>query len=236
MARNESYDSPDETPNTQRFNRGKSGTHPLDKSFQPRPEGVVEELGGDELQTLGVTWSDEFSFFRDNSFWEELETILANCDEIMLQLGWDRKAGNGRNFPNNRTSEPFSRLWYAGKIGFECWNLLTWHRGHGPNEITLAQTLYLGRLLTEAEWRDAFKPSILTGKKQRKALSELRDVQNRTAVESVSRRRELIVDLVKETRLSGGALDKWIVAQFAERHSIHVGERTVRGDRAAIRT
>jgi len=108
-----------------RYNRGSDGTHPLDKSFRPNPEGVVEELGGDELQTLRVTWSNKISLFAEGDFWRKLETILANCDEIMLRQGWDRKAGNGRDFPCDRTVDPFSELWYAGKIGFECCNLLT---------------------------------------------------------------------------------------------------------------
>jgi hypothetical protein len=151
------------TSASKRYNRGKDGTHPLDKSFKPRPEGVVEELGRDELQKLGVTWSNEISLFAEGDFWRDLEIILVNCDEIMLRHGWNRKAGNGRDFPGDRTAEPFSELWYAGKIGFECWNLLTWHRENGPNEIALSQTLYLGRLLAEAEWRTAFKPSIVTG-------------------------------------------------------------------------
>jgi len=86
---------------------------------------VVEELGGDELQTLRVTWSNKISLFAEGDFWRKLETILANCDEIMLRQGWDRKAGNGRGFPCDRTVDPFSELWYAGKIGFECCNLLT---------------------------------------------------------------------------------------------------------------
>jgi hypothetical protein len=152
------------TSASKRYNRGKDGTHPLDKSFKPRPEGVVEELGRDELQKLGVTWSNEISLFAEGDFWRDLEIILVNCDEIMLRHGWNRKAGNGRDFPGDRTAEPFSELWYAGKIGFECWNLLTWHREKGPNEIALSQALYLGRLLTEAEWRTAFKPSIDTGR------------------------------------------------------------------------
>jgi hypothetical protein len=148
---------------SKQYNRGKDGTHPLDKSFKPSPEGVVEELGGDELQKLRVTWSNEVSWFAEGDFWRDLEIILRNCDEIMLRHGWDRKAGNGRDFPSNRKAEPFSELWYAGKIGFECLHLLTWHRENGPNEIALSQTLYLGRLLAEAEWRTAFKPSIVTG-------------------------------------------------------------------------
>ena len=91
-----------------RYNRGRDGTHPLDKSFRPNPEGVVEELGGDELQTLRVTWSNKISLFAEGDFFRDLETILANRDEIMLRHGWDRKAGNGRDFPGDRTADPFS--------------------------------------------------------------------------------------------------------------------------------
>jgi hypothetical protein len=166
-----------------------------------------------------------------------LEIILGNCDEIMLRHGWDRKAGNGRDFPSNRKAEPFSELWYAGKIGFECLHLLTWHRENGPNEIALSQTLYLGRLLAEAEWRTAFKPSIVTGKKQRRALSELRETQNRAAKQSVAHRRALITSLLSEAgRRSGGALTKWLVEKLAEEHKINISGRTVRDDLAAIRT
>jgi len=222
---------------SKQYNRGKDGTHPLDKSFKPSPEGVVEELGGDELQKLRVTWSNEVSWFAEGDFWRDLEIILGNCDEIMLRHGWDRKAGNGRDFPSNRKAEPFSELWYAGKIGFECLHLLTWHRENGPNEIALSQTLYLGRLLAEAEWRTAFKPSIVTGKKQRRALSELRETQNRAAKQSVAHRRALITSLLSEAgRRSGGALTKWLVEKLAEEHKINISGRTVRDDLAAIRT
>jgi hypothetical protein len=220
-----------------RYNRGKDGTHPLDKSFKPMPEGVVEELGGDELQKLRVTWSNEISFFKEGDFWQYLETILLNCDEIMLTHGWDRKAGNGRDFPNDRTAEPFSELWYAGKIGFECWNMLTWHREKGPNEVTLSQTLYLGRLLAEAEWRTAFKPSIVTGKKQRRALSELRDTQNRAATQGVADRRALITSLLSEAgQRKGGALENWLVERLAEEHNIIIRIRSVRDDLKFLRT
>lgn len=168
MAKNSSDKGGKGEPAAKRFNRGERGTHPLDKDFQPKPEGVVEVLGGDELQTLSVVWRDDFSFFEEGSFWHDLEVILGNCDKVLLRHGWDRNAGNARNFPGDRTAKPFSEFWYAGKIGFECWNLLNWHRVHGPNEIALSQSLYLGRLLSEAEWRAAFKPATVTGKGVRK--------------------------------------------------------------------
>jgi hypothetical protein len=165
-------------PAEKRFNRGKPGTYPLDKAFEPKPEGVVEVLGGDELQTLTMVWKDDFRLFMEGDFWRNLETILANCDEVMLRHGWNRHEGNGRDFPGDRTAEPFSELWYAGKIGFECWNLLNWHRVHGPNEIALSQAMYLGKLLSEAEWRAAFKRSIVTGKGVRTGASKGGDTRS----------------------------------------------------------
>jgi hypothetical protein len=218
------------------FHRGDDGTHPLDRSFEMRPGGVVETIGGDELQALRVTHGgDGPSFFRKGDFWADLETILANCDAVMLRYGWDRRAGNGRDFPGDRTAEAFSELWYAGKIGFECWNLLNWHRMHGPNEIALAQACYLGRLLTEAEWRAAFKPAIVTGAKQRRHLTDLREGKNSAAKASVAERRRAVAALMRETLLTGGALDKWLARQLSERNGIKVCTRTIRGDRKAIR-
>jgi hypothetical protein len=131
-----------ETPkggnSARRYNRGKTGTHPLDKAFQPKPGGVVEEIGGDELQRLTVTWQDEPALMGPDDFWRALEEILAECDAAMLRHGWNRKAGNGRNFPNERMAKPFSELYFAGKISLECWNLLTHHRPHEPNPVALA--------------------------------------------------------------------------------------------------
>lgn len=226
--------TPAGTPKPKQYNRGKDGTHPLDKSFKPNPEGVVEHLGGDELQSLRVVWGRKLQLFSEGDFWRDLETILANCDEVMLRHDWDRKGG--KNFPNDRSAEPFSELWYAGKIGFECWNLLNFHRERGPNEVALSQALYLGRLMSEFEWRAQFKPSIITGKGQRKHLKELRDTKNRAASDGVARRRALIAAIMKEQKRTGGALDDWLRKQLFTRYGITVAARTIRDDRKALRS
>ena len=234
MAKNNSNTGGKGEPAAKRYNRGERGTHPLDKDFQPKPEGVVEVLGGDDLQTLSVVWRDDFSLFQEGSFWHDLEIILGNCDKVMLRHGWDRHAGNGRNFPGDRTAEPFSELWYAGKIGFECWNLFSWHRVHGPNEIALSDAMRLGQLLAEAEWRAAFKPAIVTGKAQRKTLSEHREKAIKSAQDNASARRALVAEIMGETSLTGGALDKWLQRNLEERHEITVSTRTIRSDKKAL--
>lgn len=222
MAKGKPKNSDKSAPAAKRFNRGERGTYPLDKAFTPKPEGVVEVLGRDELQTLTVTWRslDEWQGFRENDFWNDIETILENCDAVMLRHGWNRHEGNGRNFPHDRTAEPFSELWYAGKIGAECWNLLNHFRAHGLNEIALSNAMYLGRLLCEAEWRAAFKPSIVTGKAQRKTLSEHREKAIKGAKDKVAARRTLVAQLMLETERKGGALDKWLRRELQERHGI----------------
>ncbi|MGR3804907.1 MAG: hypothetical protein ACU0AY_15645 [Marinibacterium profundimaris] len=215
--------------------RGEDGTHPLDKSFKLKPGSVVETIGGDELQTRRITHGgDGPSSSIEVVFWDDLETILANCDEVMLRHGWDRKAGNGSDFPGDRTADAFSELWYAGKIGRECRDLLTRYRERGINEFALAGAMYLGRLLTEAKWRADFKPAVLTGRKQRQTLAGLREGQNRRAKAGVAHRRKLVEDLMSENNLTGGALDLWLARQLAERHGIEISTRTLRADRRAL--
>lgn len=242
MARDKT-DKTDETPvattamrGAKRYNRGKDGTHPLDKSFRHQPGGVVEELGRDELQRLTVTWPDEPAFMGPDDFWRALEETLADCDAVMLRHGWDRKAGNGRDFPDGRTAEPFSELYYAGKIGFECWNLLTHHRPHNPNPVMLAQAVALGRLSAEHEWRQSFKPSIVTGRKQRKTLAAHRGTAHASQRKSMEVRREAIATLLREMNrpLTGGALEENLCKRLLERFGINASRRTIRRDLSTI--
>ena len=216
--------------------RGKDGTHPLDKSFRHQPGGVVEEIGGDELQRLTVTHTEDFPLMGKDDFWHSLEETLADCDEIMLRHGWDRRAGNGRNFPCGRTAEPFSELFYAGMIGESCWNFLTHHRPHDPNPVMLAQAVALGRLLAEHEWRQSFKPSIVTGRKQRKTLAAHRGTAHASQRERLETRREAIAILLREMNrpLTGGALEETLRKRLLDRFKIKASLRTIRRDLSEI--
>jgi len=220
--------------NEQDHNRGTAGTHALDKSFKDKPEGVVETIGGDELQTLKVTWSTKSNFPLAGDFWTNLEGILDDCDQIILEQGWDKKAGNDRDFPGERIAEAFSELWYAGQIGFLCWNLLVHHRERTLNEVALAKILKLGLLLAEFELREAFKPSIVTGTKNRRYLSGLRNEQNEKMKLEVKKRRSLVAELLKQTKLTGGARDKWLIKKLVKLGYREFCPRTIRKDVKAI--
>jgi hypothetical protein len=92
----------------------------------------------------------------------------------------------------------------------------------------------IAALHADWRWRSGHKPSIITGRKQRGHLTELRNTQNQGAKVAVSVRRELIEAMLFETQRTSGALDQWLKKQLSERHKIEVSERTIRSDRKAL--
>lgn len=227
-----------------KYLRGPKGTNPFDKDF-PKNSGVVEEyLGWDGIServlrhypaTSESAEKMPMHHSEEDFFWDYVQRVLDHCDRIMLKHGWDRKAGNSRDFPGDRQADPYSEFWYAGKIGLECWFLLRRRGEEVFNVWVLNEVMRFGMLLAEADWRLTFRPAILTGKKQRQHLRDLRDLQNASARSMVDRRRRLIHALMLETSLTSGGLDRWLKAQLASRFGINVSERTLREDRKALK-
>jgi hypothetical protein len=161
-------------------NRGPDGTNPFDKSFQHHPDGVREDFGGDGLTSLYVThmppsddnFRDFFESATPEKFWHYFEELLERCDEVMLEHDWDRKLGNGRNFPNHRSAIPFSDFWYAGKIGAECFYLLRDREKYNDQVWILKKILSLGMDIEDQSWRARYRATILSKIKQ--------DAKNRT--------------------------------------------------------
>ncbi len=197
-------------------------------------------------------------------FWPKITALADECDEILQENGFPpagrtvRHDGAGNwwlhptdapklpptgetwNFTNGaalaQASRDFSDPWYAGRIGLQCRLALEHNaKGDAGKPFLFAMIFQIATLRADWKWRRGNKPSILTGRKQRKALSALRETQNRAAKGEAARRRMLVADLMQETRLTGGALDAWLVRQLAERHGIEASLRTIRADRAAIR-
>jgi len=73
-----------------------------------------------------------------------------------------------------------------------------------------------------------------SGAKRRRNLGDSREARNKATKANAKRRREMISAMFPETRLTGGALTKWIKKQLLERHGISVSERTIRDDRRAL--
>lgn len=141
---------------------------------------------------------------RIGFFWDGLERQLAECDGILNALGYP--AGE---YPTERTAAPYGEAWFAGQIGWRCASVLqTQKPDQQPNEMTLAHIMKIGALATDWQWRLSYRPAILTGAKQRRYLSELRDGHNRRAADKKAARRAFISASIEETKLTGGALDK----------------------------
>ena len=220
--------------NERNYYRGADGTNPLDRSYRRNSEGVVETIGGDELQVLQLVWGRNEDTSRTKDFWLKLEEILSHCEEAMLAHGWDRKAGNGRDFPGDRTAAAFSELWYAGHIGFLCWNLLTHHRERAIDQVALGKVLRLGNLLAQAEFREAFKPATVRGLNQGKNLINQREMQNEKKKREATTRRSAVKKLLKETRLTGGAREDWLIKKLTEGGYGTFSSRTIRYDIKAV--
>lgn len=207
-------------------------------SDEPKPPRV-EILGDDGLHKRTRTWHEGDEGWKRNRdewsqgvFWQELERQLAECGDILEEHGFARN-----DFGSDGFKEPYQDAWYAAQVGWRCDLVLNiWHRkGRAPNEAMLRYIMEIGALSTEWKWRLSYRPAILTGAKQRRHLTDLREGKNSAAKASVAERREAVAALMRETARTGGAIDKWLVQQLAEQHGIEVSARTVRDDRKALR-
>ena len=198
----------------------------------------VEILGGDGLHKRTRTWYEReegfqrlFDRMREGFFWDRLKDIKTQCDDILRERGYAPG-----EYPSDGNAEPYTDAWYAGNVGWRCDLVLRSHElGEPMNEVLLAYVMAIGELTTEWKWRFTYRPSILTGAKQRKHLKALGDTKNAVASAGVQKRRRVVRELLRETKRKGGALDQWLLRQLAEQHGIVVSERTIRADRQALR-
>jgi len=199
---------------------------------------------------------------QTDTFWPQIEAIVRECDEVLSELGWPGAhervlhQGDGKwsSLPSleelkknggqivdgywltQRYTDDYSDPWYAGQIGSLCHKAIDLMRVHEPATPHIFSYIYqIASLRTDWKWRLGHKPSILTGKKQRKYLKDIRDSNNKSAKAKVSQRREYIRQLLPNTSRTGGALDRWLVHELKSKFMVEVSGRTVRSDRAALK-
>lgn len=199
------------------------------------------------------------------SFWKDVEKLEKECRDNLISSGypkpeksvWHDKDKQWRYFEDEETPEypkemldlgyglargfkfaeevakPFSKEWYSANI----WDLIwTIKRIPGTTDELLAQRLFnLGALVTDADWRSTYKPSILTGMKQRGVLDEHRDQANQKKIVKMGRRRSLILNMLEETHLTGGALEQHLLRRLKTEYKISASTRTIRRDLHDIR-
>ncbi|SPF81134.1 hypothetical protein [Pseudoprimorskyibacter insulae] len=211
------------------------------------------EMTVDEIDAL-------LSEGASRNFWDDLRAFADACDTVLQEKEWPAASakvcieqdGTWRLFAKSEAckakfgwklgstyvqemTKDFSDAWYAARIGLKC-RLALEHlnKGDGGKPFFHSMMFEIGSLRTDWRWRRSRKKQIITGRKQRNVLSDLRDAQNRTAKQNVEWRRGLVRNLISETKLTKGALSRWLQTQLKKRHDIEVSERTVRSDLKAL--
>lgn len=124
--------------------------------------------------------------------------------------------------------------WLAVKC-YLCWLDACHALTEGAPSLIVAERMFVaGATAREFELSIRNRAHSALGRKQKRHLTELREDRNRRAATNVEERRRTVAALLPETRLTGGALDKWLIRQLAERHGIRVSSRTARSDRKSV--
>jgi hypothetical protein len=197
-----------------------------------------------------------------DNFWPFIEELANRCDSVLQEHGFPpaaevvRHDGTGKWWrhpidapkrpPTGETwkvtrghtladehSDDFSDAWYAGRIGLKSRLALEHFRKGDAGEHHLFSLIFeIATLRTDWQWRRVNKPSILTGRKQRKTLADHRDTANEKQREGMLARREAIATLRGEMsrNLTGGALEKSLQKRLREGYGINASTRTIRRD------
>lgn len=200
-----------------------------------------------------------------DNFWPMIERLAARCDAILEDNGfplakeWVRHDGEGKwwrqlpdeskklepgekrmsdwgaNFTQAHTAD-FSNSWYAARIGWECGLALEHHcKGDTGKPFLFMMVFKIASLRTDWLWRSGQKPSILTGRKTRKILSDHRGTAHANQRLQVEVRRKEIAKMLPGTKLKGGALSELLRRQLKRDANITVSLRTIRTDLKELR-
>lgn len=202
---------------------------------------------------------------QKDHFWPFILELAELCDSILERNGFPKAAqsvrhdGNGNwwSHPADAPSHPqkgetwkitlgkniaqeyapdFSDVWYAGQVGLEC-RLAHAHfrKGDAGEPFLLSRVFQIATWRSEWNWRRRFKPAIITGRKQRKVLNEHRQKSHATNQSKMNKRQTIIAELKKDTKLTGGALEKYLKHHLFSMHGIQAEPRTIRRDLASLR-
>ena len=189
----------------------------------------LAEQCDEELQKAGFPGADQPMRFNAHGQWcLEAED---EADDPWKTPGF-MGAGLGAHFAEQH-AKPFSDAWYAAKIGKNVRSILA--QRDASYEFHLQRILAIGVLVTEWDWRTAFKPTILTGIRQREALGWQRSRAHEKARAAREARREIIQTLLHRTKREGGALEEYLVRRLREDFGIKVSRRTIRRDLSSVR-
>lgn len=131
-------------------------------------------------------------------------------------------------------SAPFSDPWYAAQLSELAFLVSQDTEASDTNQLT--RIMQIGVILKDWQWRNGFKPSILTGRKQRKVLAAHRGKANSARKATAMERRDAIASMVEQTKCKGGALEKYLKRRLEDECAIYASLRTIRRDLSELRT
>lgn len=202
---------------------------------------------------------------QQDHFWPIIEKIADFCNETLEKHRFPRASesvrhdgeGNWWRHPDDSppmapkgqtwklilgkdfvTSEApgFSDPWYAAEIGFLCHRALYHHKkGDDGAPFLFSLIARISDLRADWRWRKKHKPSILTGRKQRKTLDIHRDSAITKSQAKVKERRIRVAEYMAQTKLQKGALENHLIEKLSADSFKDVSRRTVRRDIREIR-
>lgn len=209
-----------------------------------KPQWKKKKIGEDELAEL---WRETarpenteqllalVSEIQGEPFWPQIEALAERCDEILQKEGFPR--GVVGYLVAQEGSECFSDAWYAARIGFDCFKALDQFRGGNSGTPYLYSLVFgIGKQVADWNWRNAHKPSIVTGQKQRQTLGDHRAKAHTRQRKAMSARRAVIETLLRKMPDSrtGSKREKYLHKELSKR-GIKVSLRTVRRDLRELR-
>jgi hypothetical protein len=170
----------------------------------------------------------------DEEWWYVDDPDVPTREQLDSGLMHGRKYGWTHGFEYAlRRSEPFSDPWYAARLA-ELIFIVSRDRS-ASHQNQLQRILLIGSLVADWNWRRGFKPAILTGNKQRKVLATHRGAAIASKREGVEARRAAISELLRGTKLTGGALEGHLKRKLSEQFTIDASTRTIRRDLTEMR-
>lgn len=174
------------------------------------------------------------NYWRDGGWWYLDSPGAPDRAELMRALREDGRAWGGAfgwEYALGR-SEPFSETWYAARVAKLIW--LVSRDREASHTVQLARIMQIGSTMTDWRWRRGFKPSILTGRKQRKVLADHRGTANERRRQEVQARRGAISLMLGDTKLTGGALERYLQRRLEDEAGIAASLRTIRRDLSGL--
>lgn len=213
------------------------------------------------LKTMGEI-KEALASSRNYDFWKHIREMADECDDLLVSGGYpkawepilcnslgdwrefsgdfheaknDWKLVRGADFVLDATKD-FSKHWYAAQFGKKA-GLALRHSKKNEGDLSGLFILVweLAQIAADWRWRAKHKKQIVTGKKQRAKLHDLREAKNQAAKMQAEERRMIVAELLAETSLTGGSLDNWLSKQMKLRHGISFKPRTYREDRKILK-